>query len=215
MTNTPYIIGIAGPSGSGKTLLAKYLAKKFFGYDAIVISMDSYYRDLSAIAFDKRRNFNFDSPKAIDHQLLARHLQALLKSKEIKLPIYNFTTHTRDKYSTTLISNKSFIIIEGIFALYWKNIRQLFQAGIFIETDSQICLSRRIARDVNYRNRTKDSVIKQYHETVYPMFKRYILPTKSFADLTVSGDLPIECSAETIIKFIKKQGIGERSTLKT
>ena len=214
MANTPYIIGIAGPSGSGKTLLAKYLAEKSFVCDAIVISMDSYYRDLSALASDKRRNFNFDSPKAIDHQLFAKHLQALLKGKEIKLPIYNFATHTRDKSSTALILNKSFIIIEGMFALYWKNIRQLFQTGVFIVTDDQICLSRRITRDVNSRNRTKNSVIKQYHETVYPMFKRYILPTKSFADLAVSGDLPIECSAEAIIKFIKKQGVVENSALK-
>lgn len=173
--------------------------------EAVVISLDSYYRDLSAVVPAQRENSNFDEPAALDHELMAEHLGTLAEGGLVQQPIYDFATHTRAEQTRQIEGDKSYIVVEGLFALYWDKVRRFLQTRVFINVDDQLCLSRRLQRDVRERHRTLESVRKQYDNTVRPMFVRYVEPTRQFANLIVQGELPVEQSAETILEFIQKK----------
>lgn len=194
----PYCIAIAGGSGSGKSWLTNHLAARLA---ATVIALDSYYRDLSALPLAERAGQNFDAPEALDWDLLVPQLEALAEGRAIEKPLYDFSVHARTGQSVR-IEPGAFLIVEGLFALYSQPVRALCGTKVFVEAAGPVCLSRRIARDVEERGRTPESVITQYNETVQPMYDKYIQPTRAFADLVVSGEKPVEALAGAVLARI-------------
>ena len=205
MKNKKIIIGIAGGSGSGKTRLVKNILSELTDSQTIAIEVDSYYKDLSHLPFKEREKNNFDHPKSINFELLYQHLKEILNNKKIETPLYNYKEHIRDKDNVkTIEENIQIILLEGIFALYDKNIRDLMEIKIFVDTPSDVRILRRIKRDVNKRKRTIESVIEQYNKTVRPMFIKYVKPTKEYADLIIPYGGKNKISIDTIVTKIKK-----------
>lgn len=186
----PFLIGIAGPSGAGKSELARLLAVRLTQACAL-ISLDSYYRALSHLAFEERQACNFDHPDALDWDLIHAHLKRLSYGEPIDEPVYQFDKHARAT-ETRRIEPAPFAIVEGLFALYDPRVRALLSLKIFVDAPDDVCLSRRIARDTVERGRTRDSVLQQYARTVRPMAERYVRPSARHADLVLSGLGPIE-----------------------
>jgi len=205
MKNKVIIIGIAGGSGSGKTRLVKNILSELSDTKTISIEVDSYYKDLSHLSFEEREKNNFDHPNSIDFELLYHHLKEILNNKKIETPLYNYKEHIRDKNNVKIIEeNIQIILLEGIFSLYNKDIRNLMEIKIFVDTPSDIRILRRIKRDVNKRKRTIESVIEQYNKTVRPMFIKYVKPTKEYADLIIPYGGKNKISIDTIVTKIKK-----------
>ena len=182
------IIGISGASASGKSLITKTIyneLKTKVGDDQIgIITEDRYYRSQDHLTMDERIKTNYDHPSSLDHDLLCEHLEILLSGGEVDLPIYNYAEHTREKF-TTKMEPKKVIILEGILLLTDSRLRKLMQASIFMDTPLDICLLRRLQRDILERGRTMDSVMDQYKKTVRPMFLQFIEPSKQYADIIV------------------------------
>ncbi|MCL1073241.1 uridine kinase [Shewanella dokdonensis] len=182
------IIGIAGASASGKSLIARTIYEELcrdLGTNEIgVISEDSYYRDQSHLPMEQRVLTNYDHPKALDHQLLARHLENLKDGKPVEIPCYSYVEHTRTGESL-LMTPKKVIILEGILLLTDPKLRELMDASVFMDTPLDICLIRRLRRDVEERGRTMESVLTQYQNTVRPMYLQFIEPSKQYADIIV------------------------------
>jgi len=178
------LIGIAGGSGSGKTLVASNIYKEL-GSDRVVrICQDSYYKDLSHLPLEDRCKGNFDHPASIDTDLLISHLKSLLLGETIQQPVYNFVTHTRSG-ETLPIGPHSIIVLEGILIFDNRALRELMDIKIYVDTDSDIRLIRRLRRDILERGRSMESVIKQYEESVRPMHMQFVEPSKRYADIIV------------------------------
>ncbi|HIJ72696.1 MAG TPA: uridine kinase [Candidatus Hydrogenedentes bacterium] len=204
----PYIIGIAGPSCSGKTLLAEHLAARLPGGRAPgtrtpIVSLDSYYRDLSHLEIAERTRQNFDAPEALDWPLLERDLAALARGQRVATPVYDFAAHTRASQTQRIVPG-TFLIVEGLLALHDPAIRRFYKTSVFVDCSHPVCLARRIERDTRTRGRTRQSVLAQYEETVRPMADQYVLPTRQFADITVSGEPPVEASATIVLEHIAR-----------
>jgi len=178
------IIGIGGGTGSGKTSLAKGILAEYGEGEVVVIEQDSYYNDLSHILYEERVDQNYDHPDSIDIDLFESHLQQLLDGKTIAIPTYDFSTHVRmDK--TTPITQHHVIVVEGILALHYPQLRKLFTIKIFVDTPADIRFIRRLTRDIHERGRTPESVNKQYLSTVRPMHEQFVEPSKYYADLII------------------------------
>jgi len=184
VSKKPIIIGIAGASASGKSLLASTIVNELGSDQVVVISEDSYYKDHSNIPFDERAIINYDHPDSLDHDLLFQHLQQLQRGESINVPIYNHAKHLREE-ETRLIGQHTIIVLEGILLFVEKNLRELMNIRIFMDTALDICLIRRLKRDMQERGRSLDSVLTQYEETVRPMYLQFIEPSKRYADLIV------------------------------
>lgn len=184
MKNNMMIIGIAGPSASGKSLLAHTIVNELGSNQVVVISEDSYYKDRSDLAFDERVKINYDHPDAFDHQLLCQHLQWLLQGETIEIPIYDHTQHVRRK-ETRQIGQHIIIVLEGILLFVDPTLRNMMNMRIFMDTPLDICLLRRLRRDILSRGRSIESVLEQYEETVRPMYLQFIEPSKRYADIIV------------------------------
>ncbi|MFH0959953.1 MAG: uridine kinase [Pseudomonadota bacterium] len=197
----PHIIGISGATCSGKSSLARNIRDKLTDKDISIISSDWYYRDLSALPPSERERRNFDEPEALEMDLLRRHLEDLTAGRDIFRPVYDFSTHTRTAQAIQ-VTPGPVIIVEGIFVLYWEAIRQLLNTKVFVFLTDAESLARRLERDVRERGRTQQSVIDQYQATVKPMTHKFVVPTKRFADIVVSGTDPIEESAKLVISRI-------------
>ena len=182
--NQPLLIGISGGTGSGKSRFAKELIARFDSKNLIYISQDSYYKDLAHLDYEQRCEVNFDSPDSIDFSNLLRDLNELINYNQVDVPIYNFKRHKRMQ-ETNRLTPKPIIVLEGIFALYKPEIRELIDLKIFVDTPSDIRILRRAKRDINKRDRTIESISKQYIETVRPMHDKFVEPTKSYADIIV------------------------------
>ena len=178
------IIGISGASASGKSLLANTIVGELGSDQVVIISEDSYYKDHSNIPFEERARINYDHPDAFDHQLLREHLLELQHGKSIEVPIYNHSLHVREK-ETRSIGQHAIIVLEGILLFVEQHLRELMDIRIFMETSLDICLIRRLKRDIKERGRSLDSVLKQYEDTVRPMYLQFIDPSKRYADLIV------------------------------
>lgn len=178
------IIGISGPSASGKSLLSNTLVNELGSEQVVVISEDAFYKDHSNIPFDERAKINYDHPDSFDHELLFQHLLQLQAGATVEIPIYNFSLHIREK-KTRLIGQYTIIVIEGILLFIEQKLRDLMDIRIFMDTPLDICLIRRLKRDVNERSRSLDSVLQQYEETVRPMYLQFIEPSKRYADVIV------------------------------
>ena len=191
----PHLIGVAGPSCAGKTELARAVADRLH---APIISLDSYYVDLAHLPFEERPRTNFDVPESLDKDLLVNQLRQLSRGEEIHVPVYDFTRHVRAS-DTRCVRAWEFVIVEGLFALYWQELRALLKTTVFVYANDDICFARRLERDVRERGRTSESVREQFDSTVRPMAERYILPTRRFADLVLSGTDPLEQSVATVL----------------
>lgn len=182
------IVGISGPSASGKSLIAKTIYNELsnkVGFDNIgVISEDCYYKNQDHLPMEERIKVNYDHPNSIDHNLLLKHIKLLKNGNKINLPQYDYNKHTRKK-EKVLFRPKKVIIIEGILLFVEELLRKQMDCSIYVETPLDICLVRRIKRDVNERGRTLKSVMKQYVQTVRPMFLQFIEPSKQHADIIV------------------------------
>jgi len=184
LTQKTIIIGIAGASASGKSLLANTIVNELGSDQVVVISEDSYYKDHSNIPFEERERINYDHPNSLDHELLYQHLQQLQKGQTVDVPIYNHSKHLRSS-ETRRIGQHTIIVLEGILLFVEKKLRETMDIRIFMETALDICLIRRMKRDMNERMRSLDSVILQYEETVRPMYLQFIEPSKRYADIIV------------------------------
>lgn len=184
MIKRPLLIGIAGGTGSGKSTVTKEIFKAIGEGNITIIEQDSYYKDQSHLSFEERINTNYDHPDAFDNKLLIEHLSDLLEGKSINKPIYDFENHNRKK-ETIKVEPNDIIILEGILILYEKEIRDLLDIKIFVDTDSDVRIIRRILRDMKDRGRTLDSVIVQYMSTVRPAHLQFVEPTKRYADLII------------------------------
>lgn len=185
----PTIIAIAGPSASGKTLFAQTIHDELLeelGEDGIsIIYEDAYYRDQSHLSMQEREKTNYDHPDAFEHDLLAEHLKQLTENKVIHSPVYCYKTHTRT-HETKVFAPTKIILVEGILLLSNKELRERFHIKVYMDTPLDICLIRRIKRDLVERNRSVESVTNQYLETVRPMYYQYIEPSKAWADIVIT-----------------------------
>lgn len=219
----PYLIGVAGPSCAGKTELSRNLARVL---DATLLPLDCYYRDLSDRTMEQRARFNFDEPSALDHELFVQHLRDLAAGRPVDRPVYDFATHSRSSAVERIVPGHSsgqlelptedgvvklhreFIVVEGLFVLYWQDVRDLFGTKVFVDLEDQPCLERRIYRDTRERGRTEESVVKQFRETVQPMANLYVRPTRQNADIVVPGDNDINLSVATVIDHVNRHAVG-------
>ena len=177
------VIGIAGGTGSGKTTLMKNIVERF-GDVVTVISHDNYYKRHDELTYEERCLINYDEPAAFETELMVEHLAALRRGETIQCPVYDFTVHNRSNDFLTIVP-KRVIIVEGILIFADEALRELMDIRIFVDTDADVRLCRRIKRDVNKRGRTLESVLTQYQTTGKPMHEKYVEPSKRFANIVV------------------------------
>jgi uridine kinase len=178
------VVGIAGGTGSGKTTVAHKLAAAMPPGRCITIEHDAYYRDQAHLTFDERTKINYDHPSSLESDLLAQHLADLRAGRPVEIPIYDFATHTR-RTDTRRVSPSRVIIVEGILVFTEPALREQMDIKIFVDTDADIRLIRRIRRDLEQRGRSFQSVRDQYYQTVRPMHLEHVEPSKRWADLIV------------------------------
>lgn len=203
----PILIGITGGTGSGKSTIAREIFNKFSEDCIAMIEQDSYYKDQSELSFEERIKTNYDHPDAFDTELLIQHLKELLSGKSINKPIYDFENHNR-KIETINVDSKEIIILEGILILQEKAIRDLLDIKIYVDTDADVRIIRRLQRDINERGRTVESVINQYMNVVRPMHLQFIEPTKRYADIIIPegghNRVAIDLMVANIKQFLKE-----------
>jgi uridine kinase len=192
------VVGIAGPSGSGKTTLARLVAERLPG-GAVVFPLDAYYLDQRGVPDDV---LNVDEPAAFDEHLIVEHLHQLLAGVAVQQPIYEYATHSRAPVRRTVQPLPN-LVIEGIYALYWAEVRKLLTTSVFLSLDHSVCLERRIERDVRERNRSRTAVVYQYERSVRPMYDRYIDPTRAYATLVLDARAPADLLAARVMRSVE------------
>ena len=195
----PLVIGIAGCSGSGKTTLARELTTQL---EATLLPLDFYYRDLSHLPPGERALQNFDHPDSLEESLLVEHVEALAAGQTIARPVYDFATHTRVANRTETITATKVLLVEGILALHYASLRTLYDVSIYVNAPADLCLLRRIHRDVRERGRTEQSVRDQYEATARPMADLFVLPSAPHASLTVEGTDNLDWSVEQVLRHL-------------
>ncbi|MBM3763894.1 MAG: uridine kinase [Acidobacteria bacterium] len=193
------LIGIAGPSGSGKSELSRRLAA---AEGAPIVSLDSYYKDLAHVPLSVREKTNFDDPASLDDVLILDHARRLASGERVEVPHYDFATHTRAP-GIDVVEPGAVVIIEGLFTLFWNELRDLLTTKVYVDLEDETCFARRKERDVRERGRTPESVDRQYAETVRPMAEKFIWPTKRHADLIIRGDAVLAESVDTVLRRVK------------
>ncbi|MEK3981118.1 uridine kinase [Psychrobacillus sp. FSL K6-2836] len=199
---TPLIIGITGGSGSGKTSVTNAISEVFKNHSVVVIQQDFYYKDQSHLKFEERLNTNYDHPLAFDNDLLLEHIHNLLDNKAIEKPVYDYAKHTRSS-ETIKIEPQDVIILEGILVLEDERLRNMMNIKLFVDTDADLRIIRRILRDINERGRTVDSVVEQYLNVVRPMHNQFIEPTKKYADVIIPEGGQNEVAIDLMVTKIK------------
>jgi len=199
----PHIIGIAGPSSSGKTELARQLAHRL--PETTIVSLDSYYRGMDEIPLEARKKVNFDHPDSIEWPLLQQHLKAISAGLPFDEPVYSFADYARTA-ETRRIEPSNFVIVEGLFVFHWPELRELLDTKVYVETGESVCFNRRLRRDVAERGRTPESVCEQYERTVRPSAEWFVIPSRKFADLVVSGEEPLEESTTAVMRALERLG---------
>jgi uridine kinase len=200
----PLILGIGGCSGSGKTTLARELTAQL---SATLLPLDFYYICLSHLPPDERALQNFDHPDSLEHSLLAQHVADLADGRAIDRPIYDFTTHTRVPNHTETVAPSPVLIVEGILALHYSQLRALYDFSIYVNAPNKICLNRRIYRDMRERGRTEESVRAQFEATAKPMADLYVIPSAEHASITVEGTEALDWSVEQVLQRLHQLGL--------
>ena len=203
----PQVIGIAGASGSGKTTLAAELAREL---DGLYFPIDNYYRDLAHLPFSERIKQNFDDPALIESSLLAEHVARLAMGDEVQRPLYDFSSHTRVPDRTEAVRPGAFVLVEGLFALYYPELVTQYQMRIYIDTPDGVCFERRLKRDTVERGRSAESVRKQYEATVRPSSLAYVRPSALHADLVVDGTAALDWKVEQVLAAMRDRGLLQR-----
>ncbi|NHM75808.1 uridine kinase [Staphylococcus sp. 11007852] len=202
------IIGIAGGSGSGKTSVTNKIMKNLDGHSVALIEQDFYYKDQSHLTFEERLQTNYDHPFAFDNDLLIQNLKDLKAGKSVEVPTYDYTIHTRSDKKIAF-EPKDVIIVEGIFALENEMLRDMMDVKIYVDTDADLRILRRLIRDTKERDRTMESVVEQYLNVVRPMHNQFIEPTKKFADIIIpeggSNKVAIDIMTTKIQALVQKQ----------
>lgn len=198
----PLVIGIAGGSGSGKTTAADIILKKVGSHRIAYLQHDSYYRELTNLPLNQRREVNFDHPDSLESDLMREHIMALKEWKAIEVPVYDFTTHSRTS-ETLHVEPRRVILVEGILIFAEPALRSLFDVKIFVDTDADIRFIRRLKRDLEERGRTTEMVIKQYLTTVRPMHLDFVEPSKRYADVIIPEGGLNEVAMDMVIARIE------------
>ena len=198
----PVVIGIAGGSCSGKTSVTRAIYDVFRDHSVVVIEQDFYYKDQSHLTFEERLGTNYDHPLAFDNDLLIEHLKKLLVRQPIEKPVYDYVQHTRAQ-EVIHVEPVDVIILEGILVLEDADLRDLMDIKLFVDTDSDLRIIRRIMRDIKERGRTTDSVIEQYLSAVRPMHNLFIEPTKRYADIIIPEGGDNEVAIDLMVTKIK------------
>jgi len=206
------VIGIAGGTGSGKTTLMKNLVQRL-GDQVTVVSHDNYYKRHDELTYEERTQINYDEPDALETDLMARHLELLRQGQAIDCPVYDYTQHNRSN-ETVHIEPRPVIIVEGIMIFENQPLRELMDIRIFVDTDADVRLCRRIKRDVNKRGRSLESVLTQYQTTVKPMHEKYVEPSKKFANIIVpeggKNMVALDMITGEILRHLRGQRILEQ-----
>ncbi|SHJ64494.1 uridine kinase [Tepidibacter formicigenes] len=209
MKNRPLIIGITGGTGSGKSTVCKTIIESVPKENIAIIEQDAYYKDQSHIPFEERLKTNYDHPLAFDNDLLITHLNELVNGKSIEKPVYDFEKHTRKLGETVTINPKDIIVVEGIMILEDKRLRSMLDIKIFVDTDNDIRILRRLQRDIEERGRTVESVIDQYLTTVRPAHMQFIEPYKRYADIIIPeggyNEVAIDIVVAKLISIIESK----------
>src|SRR5690606_14441289 len=182
--NRPVVIGVAGGSGSGKTSVTRSICKRFSDKTILVIEQDYYYKDQSHLSFEERLKTNYDHPFAFDNDLLIQHVTDLINYRPIEKPVYDYKLHTRSD-KVIRVEPKQVIILEGILILEDPKLMELMYIKVFVDTDSDLRIIRRLMRDIKERGRSLDSVIDQYINDVRPAHLQFVEPTKRYADIII------------------------------
>jgi uridine kinase len=204
MSARPVVVGIAGCSGSGKTSLARELATQL---DATLFPLDLYYRDLSQFPLDARHKQNFDHPDSLESELFIEHIRELAEGRVIQRPVYDFARHTRVAGAFEAVEPAAFVVVEGILALHYEELWRLYDFSIYVEAPNEICLNRRIYRDMRERGRTEESVRAQFEATARPMAEMYVLPSQVRATMTVSGTEALDWSIEQVLRGLRDRAL--------
>jgi len=200
----PVVLGIAGCSGSGKTTLAIELARELSGTH---FPLDHYYRDLAHLPLAERFRQNFDDPELMEVPLLASQVAGLTRGHAIERPLYDFTTHTRVPGRTQTVAPGPYLLVEGLFALYYPALLPLYHLRVYIDAPDGLCYERRLKRDVEQRGRTPESVRRQYEATVRPSSIAYVRPSAQNADLTIDGTGALDWKVERVISELRARGL--------
>jgi uridine kinase len=198
------IIGIAGGTGSGKTTVVEQIIAELPKDEVCIISQDSYYTDTSHLSYDERVKINFDHPNSIDFDLLVSHLKELRNGRSFEQPIYSFVDHNRTNETSTTFPKKV-IIVEGILILTHPEIREMFDINVYVHADSDERLIRRLKRDMADRGRDLNEVLDRYQNTLKPMHKQFIEPTKEFADIIIPTNRLNKVAVELIRSIIHQK----------
>jgi uridine kinase len=198
------VLAIAGCSGSGKTTLAAELARTLGG---VHFHFDNYYRDLSHLPLSERAQQNFDDPAIIELPFLNSHVAALAQGNPIERPVYDFTTYIRISGKTETFRPGPYVIVEGLFALHYKELLPLYQLRVYIDTPDELCFARRLKRDIEERGRTAESVRRQYDATVRPASLAYVRPSAVHADLIVDGAGALDWKVERVVTEMRTRGL--------
>ncbi|MFG6118921.1 uridine kinase [Thalassobacillus sp. B23F22_16] len=184
MSERPVVIGVAGGTGSGKTSVTRSVIQRFADKPLLMIEQDYYYKDQYHLPMEERLKTNYDHPLAFDNDLLIEHLKQLIQEKPIEKPVYDYKMHTRSD-ETIHVEPREVIIVEGILVLEDKRLRDLMDIKVFVDTDADVRIIRRLMRDIKERGRSIDSVIEQYINVVRPMHLQFVEPTKRYADIII------------------------------
>ncbi len=203
MTDKICVLGVAGGSASGKTTIINKL-QEYFGQDIAIIPHDAYYKAHDDMPFEDRTKLNYDHPDSFDSEMMAEDVRQLLKGHAIDMPVYDYCAHNRSK-ETVHVEPKSVIIMEGILILENKELRDLMDIKIFVDTDADERLMRRIRRDTVERGRSIDSIINQYTNTVKPMHEEFVEPSKKYADVIIPRGGENKAGIDMLITYMTKK----------
>ena len=196
-----YVVGVAGGSASGKTTIVKKI-EEYFGKDIVILSHDSYYKAHDDMSYEERSQLNYDHPESFETDRMAEDISSLIKGNAIEVPVYDYTIHNRAE-ETIRVEPKPVIIIEGILILENKELRDLMDAKIYVDTDADERLMRRIRRDMRERARSIDSILDQYAETVKPMHEEFVEPSKRYADVIIPRGGENETGIRMLQEYLK------------
>ncbi len=196
------VIGVAGGTGSGKSTLVKRLQEAFVGDDVVTLCHDYYYKAHPELTYEERTRLNYDHPQAFDTQMLVEHIKTLKENVPIEHPVYSFVEHNRTG-ETVSVKPSKVIIVDGILIFEHRELRELMDIKVFVDTDADLRLARRILRDVRDRGRSMESVIKQYTTTVKPMHEEFVEPSKKYADVIIPEGGFNSVAVEMLIQNIR------------